>query len=112
MVWIQIRTNILLVLIWVQTVCKGNQQTHKERIVLNLKAPHKTAAADSFIGTILDFKKRLLVQEILHSYKISSLAQFYTEAANFDIIVCKYFIWHFQFSKEVVSMGSQTIKYL
>ena len=26
-VWIQIRTDILLVLIWVQTVCKGYQQT-------------------------------------------------------------------------------------
>ena len=35
--WIQIRTNILLVLIWVQTVCKGYQQmtkgaTSKERV--------------------------------------------------------------------------------
>ena len=29
MVWIQIRTNILAVLIWVQTVCEGNQQTTK-----------------------------------------------------------------------------------
>ena len=28
-VWIQIRTNILSVLIWVQTVCKGYQQTTK-----------------------------------------------------------------------------------
>ena len=28
-VWIQIRTNILSVLIWVQTVCKGNQLTQK-----------------------------------------------------------------------------------
>ena len=28
-VWIQIKTNILLVLIWVQTVCKGCQQTTK-----------------------------------------------------------------------------------
>ena len=28
-VWIQIRTNIMLVLIWVQTVCKGYQQTTK-----------------------------------------------------------------------------------
>ena len=28
-VWIQIRTDILLVLIWVQTVCKCNQQTTK-----------------------------------------------------------------------------------
>ena len=26
-VWIQIRTDILSVLIWVQTVCKGYQQT-------------------------------------------------------------------------------------
>ena len=29
MVWIQIRTDILSVLIWVQTVCKGYQQTTK-----------------------------------------------------------------------------------
>ena len=29
MVWIQIRTDILLVLNWVQTVCKGHQQTKK-----------------------------------------------------------------------------------
>ena len=28
-VWIQIRTDILSVLIWVQTVCKGYQQTTK-----------------------------------------------------------------------------------
>ena len=40
MVWIQIRTNILLVLIWVQTVCKGYQQmtkvaTSKERFKCN-----------------------------------------------------------------------------
>ena len=28
-VWIQIRTDILSVLIWVQTVCKDNQQTTK-----------------------------------------------------------------------------------
>ena len=28
-VWIQIRTDILSVLIWVQTVCKGYQQTEK-----------------------------------------------------------------------------------
>ena len=95
-----------------QTVCKGNQQTHKERIVLTLKAPHKTAAAERFIGAVLDYKKRLLAHEILHSQKISSLAQFCNEAANFDIIVCKYFIWHFQFSKEDVSMGSQTVKHL
>ena len=27
MVWIQIRTDVLSVLIWVQTVYKGNQQT-------------------------------------------------------------------------------------
>ena len=26
-VWIQIRTDVLSVLIWVQTVCKGQQQT-------------------------------------------------------------------------------------
>ena len=36
-VWIQIRTDILSVLIWVQTVCKGYQQmtkvaTSKERV--------------------------------------------------------------------------------
>ena len=40
-VWIQIRTNILSVLIWVQTVCKGYQQTTKvdasEERVKNLK---------------------------------------------------------------------------
>ena len=29
MVWIQIRTDIVSVLIWVQTVCKGYQQTTK-----------------------------------------------------------------------------------
>ena len=29
MVWIQIRTDILLVLTWVQTVCKAYQQTTK-----------------------------------------------------------------------------------
>ena len=29
MVWIQIRTDILSVLIWVQTICKGLQQTTK-----------------------------------------------------------------------------------
>ena len=29
MVWIQIRTNVLYVLIWVQTVFKGNQQATK-----------------------------------------------------------------------------------
>ena len=30
-VWIQIRTDILSVLIWAQTVCKGYQQTNKSR---------------------------------------------------------------------------------
>ena len=39
MVWIQIRTEVLLVLIWVQTVCKGYQQTtkvaaNKERVLV------------------------------------------------------------------------------
>ena len=29
MIWIQIKTDILLLLIWVQTVCKGYQQTTK-----------------------------------------------------------------------------------
>ena len=29
MVWIQIRTNILSVVIWVQTVCKGHQHMTK-----------------------------------------------------------------------------------
>ena len=38
-VWIQIRTDILSVLLWVQTVCKGYQQTTKvttsmERVLL------------------------------------------------------------------------------
>ena len=42
-VWIQIRTDILSVLMWVQTVCKGYQQTtkvaaSKERV----KAPGKS----------------------------------------------------------------------
>ena len=39
-VWIQIRTDILLVLIWIQNVCLGYQQapkvnTSKERVDLN-----------------------------------------------------------------------------
>ena len=43
-VWIQIRTNLLSGLIWVQTVCKGYQQTikvaaRKERVMKNVN-PH------------------------------------------------------------------------
>ena len=34
-VWIQIRTDILSVLIWAQTVCKGFQQTTKSQITFN-----------------------------------------------------------------------------
>ena len=39
--WIQVRTDVLLVLIWVQTVCKGYQQTtkvaaSKERVQIQL----------------------------------------------------------------------------
>ena len=33
-VWIQIRTDILSVLIWVQTVCKGYQQTGSHYLLL------------------------------------------------------------------------------
>ena len=43
MVWIQIRTNILSVLIWIQTVCKGERQmTSKERVLgYQVFDPHK-----------------------------------------------------------------------
>ena len=40
MVWIQIRTDILSVLIWVQTVCKGYQQRTKvaaSKIVISIQ---------------------------------------------------------------------------
>ena len=36
-VWIQIRTNILLVLIWVQSVCRGNQQTTSHMLIIMLQ---------------------------------------------------------------------------
>ena len=45
MVWIQIKTDVLLVLIWVQTVCKGYQMT-------------KVAVSDFFFGKKLILKKK------------------------------------------------------
>ena len=53
MVWIQIRPDILLVLILVHTVRKGYKQmtkvtTSMERVQLTLKAPITTAADDKF----------------------------------------------------------------
>ena len=35
-VWIQIKTDVLSVLIWVQTICKGYQQTTKVAVSLDL----------------------------------------------------------------------------
>ena len=48
MVWNQVRTNVLLVLMWVQTVCKSYQQMKK---VAAIKEEVKVKVMDLIIGS-------------------------------------------------------------
>ena len=56
MVWIQIRTNTLLVLIWPQTVCKGYQQTTKVAASKE-RVKQVRLSDDSSVKEMLDFPK-------------------------------------------------------
>ena len=90
MVWVQIRTDILSVLIWVQTLCKGYQQTtkvaaSKERVksivtetisnkfswpkdVLAIETPHDTPA----LCNTLAHNKSYLLTTIARLLKLNS----------------------------------------
>ena len=64
-VWIQIRTDILSVLIWVQTVCKGYQQTTK----------------------VASSKERV---KVLDLYRANVLFRFLSEHDSCAILKCSY----------------------